>query len=546
MNIKLIKMFLLFLLSGTLTFAQEQQELAIGTPSAMVDLRTKEGVTLLKAQWSTVEAKIVPTLFRAAGPSKEDTSRFYPTGSEISTFDLKPRFGTPDFEQAKWEMIDANSLEKRRGTGKLAHVWYRIKITIPEKVAAFKTEGSRAFFEIVADDYSEVWLNGKINKTFGNKTGGTIAGFNARQRVWLGDNLKPNTEFDIVILVTNGPLADLPDNYNWIRSATIDFYKERPTYPVAGKIIPIDKEVEQILDTKQSVQKIASGFQFTEGPVWSPEGYLLFSDPNANVIYKYEPSTDNVSIYQTKSGYTGMDIGEYHQPGSNGLGIDLEGRVVACQHGNRRIVRFEKKGPVTVLADKSDGKKLNSPNDLVVKNDGSIYFTDPPYGLPNLFDDKRKEQKNQGVYRVKNGVAEQLAIDLGGPNGLAFSPNEQYLYVTNWDIRNIHNTKAIWRYEVTSTGTLKNGKEFFNMNNTEDEDGLDGIKVDLNGNLFVSAPGGIWIISSTGKFLGKVICEENPSNMAWGNDGKTLYITARTSLYKIRTNTGGKIATKSK
>jgi gluconolactonase len=208
-------------------------------------------------------------------------------------------------------------------------------------------------------------------------------------------------------------------------------------------------------------------------------------------------------------------------------------------------VRFEKKGPVTVMADKSQGKRLNSPNDLVVKGDGSIYFTDPPYGLPNLFEDKRKEQTNQGVYRVKNGVAEQLATDLGGPNGLAFSPDEKYLYVTNWDIRNIHNTKAIWRYEVTPSGTLKNGKEFFNMNNTEDEDGLDGIKIDLNGNLFVSAPGGIWIISSAGKFLGKIICDEHPSNMAWGDDGKTLYITARTSLYRIETKIGGKTAVKS-
>jgi gluconolactonase len=250
----------------------------------------------------------------------------------------------------------------------------------------------------------------------------------------------------------------------------------------------------------------------------------LFSDPNQNVIYKYDPITSNVSVYITKSGYAGMDIGERKQPGSNGLAYDKEGRLVVCQHGNRRIVRHEKKGPITVLSDNWEGKKLNSPNDIVLRSDGMVYFTDPPYGLPNFYNDKTKETPHQGVYAIINGKTILVAKDLGGPNGIAFSPDEKYLYVSNWDIRDIHKTKVIWKYEVQKDGTLKNGA---------------ALKIDNQGNIFSSAPGGVWIISPEGKLLGKITAPERPANMAWGGkDGKTLYLTAHSSLYKIETLTG--------
>lgn len=204
---------------------------------------------------------------------------------------------------------------------------------------------------------------------------------------------------------------------------------------------------------------------------------------------------------------------------------------------------MKKKGPVTVLADNIDGKRFNSPNDVLLKSDGSIYFTDPPYGLPDFYNDKRKELDYQGVFMIKNGKVSVVSKDLGGPNGLAFSPDEKYFYVTNWDIRDIHNTKTIWRYEVQSDGTLKSGRIFFDFNLTEDEEALDGLKIDKQGNLFVSAPGGLWIISSEGKLLGKIVTPERPANMAWGDaDGKTLYLTAHSSLYKIRVTTGGKFS----
>jgi len=239
----------------------------------------------------------------------------------------------------------------------------------------------------------------------------------------------------------------------------------------------------------------------------------------------------------TKSGYRGMDIGEYGQPGSNGLTLD-KGRLTINQHGNRRMVRMEKNGQLTVLADCYEGKRLNSPNDLVYKSDGALYFTDPPFGLPKFLDDPGKELPYSGVFRVApDGKQVQvLTTDLKGPNGLAFSPDEKYFYVDDWDPEK----KIIMRYEVKSDGTLSNGKVFFDMTSAEGEDALDGMKIDQKGNLYVSGPGGLWIISAEGKHLGTIVGPEHPHNFAWGDDdGKTLYLCAKTGLYRIRLNIPG-------
>ncbi|GAB3642523.1 SMP-30/gluconolactonase/LRE family protein [Spirosoma arcticum] len=525
--------------------AQEIRELAWGNATAVVDLRTPAGSELVKARWKTLNAQIVAAPFNAPGPSATDKMLLYPTGKSVSTFALEPRCGTSAFEQAAWQDVTATDLETRRGNGLLSHVWYRVRVTMPDKVGTFAVASSRIMFELVADDYSEVWINGKLRKSFGARANGVINGYNARQRVWLTDNAKPGDTVDLAILVTNGPVADLPDNYVWIRSATLDFYPAKPTpdlWKNLGQVTMVQEELKSVIDPAAKIQKIADGFQFTEGPVWHPDGYLLFSDPNANVIYKYDPTMGNVSIYMTKTGYTGFDIGDYHQPGSNGLAIDPTGHLIVCQHGNRRIIRDEIKGPMTVLSDGYGGKKLNSPNDLVIHSNGDVYFTDPPYGLPKAYADPRKETPHSGVYRIHNGKTDLLTTDLGGPNGIAFSPDEKYLYVSNWDIRDIHNTKTLWRYEVKPDGTLANGKVFFDMNQTDDDEALDGIKVDTKGNVFASAPGGVWIISPMGKYLGKIIGPERPANMAWGDDGKTLYLTAHTGLYKIATLNGGKLA----
>lgn len=527
-------------------FAQETRMLTVDKPQAIADLKTVEGASLVNAKWFVQEAHIRDIDFKAPGPGTNgDALPLYPTGSAIKTHTIHPQINAIDFENS-FRSIQPTDLEFRQGTGLVSYVWYKVELSIPAMIGKLNTDGTTAAFEITVDDYSEIWVNGKQSQGFGQSGNGLIAGYNTRNRVILTNNAKAGDKFSIAILGINGPMGKIPDNYIWVRNAVVDFYKELPSnkdWKDIGKIYTIDEKLNSIISPGTKVEKVADGFSFTEGPVWHPDGYLLFSDPNTNTIYRYNPVNHNVTVYMSHSGYTGADIGEYGQPGSNGLTIDKEGRLIVDQHGNRRVVRYEKKGPLTVLADKIDGKRFNSPNDVVLKSDGSIYFTDPPYGLPNNYQDARRELDYSGVFMIRNGKVSVVSKDLGGPNGLAFSPNEKYFYVTNWDIRDIHHTKTLWRYEVQPDGSLKNGKILFDWNITEDEEALDGMKVDKEGNLYVSAPGGLWILSAEGKLLGKIVTPERPANMAWGDaDGKTLYMTAHTSLYKIRVNTGGKFS----
>jgi gluconolactonase len=297
----------------------------------------------------------------------------------------------------------------------------------------------------------------------------------------------------------------------------------------------LDPALDALVPEDLTVEKLAGGFIFTEGPVWHPDGYLLFSDPNANTIYRWSPD-GQISVFRTKSGYAGLDIGEYGQPGSNGLTLDAENRLTINQHGNRRVIRVERTGAVTVLADRYESKRLNSPNDLVYRSDGTLFFTDPPFGLPKAFDDRRKELPFSGVFALVHGTVRLVASDLTGPNGLAFSPDERYLYVTNWDSAK----KVVMRYAVGADATLSDGRVFFDMTTAAGEDALDGIKVDEQGNLYVSGPGGLWILSPEGKHLGTMVPPEHPHNLAWGGeDGRSLFLTAQTGLYRIRLNVRG-------
>jgi gluconolactonase len=292
----------------------------------------------------------------------------------------------------------------------------------------------------------------------------------------------------------------------------------------------IDPGIDAIVPANPKAFKLAEGFQFTEGPVWLPAARLLFSDPNANRIYSYDPATKQLSVFKHASGYDGADIAEYRQPGSNGLTLDRHGRLTINEHGNHRVTRIEANGTTTVLAESFEGKRLNSPNDLVYRSDGALYFTDPPFGLPELFDDPRKQLPYSGVFLWQHGTLRLAAKDLKGPNGIAFSPDERYLYVANWD----EARKIILRYPVAADGSLGKGIEFFNMNGAPGGEALDGLKVDVAGNVYASGPGGLWILAPDGRHLGTVHLPRLPANFAWGDaDGKTLYLTARTALYRM-------------
>jgi gluconolactonase len=237
-------------------------------------------------------------------------------------------------------------------------------------------------------------------------------------------------------------------------------------------------------------------------------------------------------VFRSKSGYTGIDIGRYHQPGSNGLTFDPEGRLTICQHGNRRVIRVNPHGDTTVLADHFQGARLNSPNDLVYRSDGTLYFTDPPFGLPGVFADPAKELDFSGVFRARDGEVTLVSDELAGPNGIAFSPDERYLYVGNWDL----NAKVVMRYEIGPDGhPVGAGEVLYDMTAAPGEDAIDGIKVDVNGTLYVCGPGGIWVLSPDGEKLGVIRLPEDPHNLAWGDtDARGLYVTALTSVYRLR------------
>jgi gluconolactonase len=536
MSVRLVLgVLVVVLLGGPLVHAQK--DVLAEKPDAIVDLMTAEGVQLVQSQWRYSDAKVVEVNHHWPGAD------LGPTGPPNRTLDLVPHAGVSDFDDATWEVIEPTSLEKRRATGRLCFNWYRINVTIPDRIGSFDPTGSTVVFEIVIDDYAEIWVDGRLPLLLGQTGGQLIKGFNAPNRVILARNVRPGQQIQLAILGVNGPLSSPPGNFIWVRSASLDFYRAarfEEAREWGGVITRKDAALDAIVSPSAKFEKLATGFSFTEGPVWVPrkdgmEGYLLFSVPNDNTIYRMTADGE-ASVFRTKSGYSGFDIGEYHQPGSNGLTLDRQGRLTIDQHGNRRVIRVEPRGNITVLADRYDGKQLNSPNDLVYKSDGSLYFTDPPFGLPKVFNDPRKELPFSGIYRVADGKVQLVASDLDAPNGLAFSPDEKYLYVDNWNEKN----KIVMRYPVLPDGMLGKGTVFFDMTFVPGETALDGLKVDQQGNVYVCGPGGIWILSPEGKHLGTITPPEEAHNMAWGDeDGKSLYVTALSSIYRTRTNVAG-------
>jgi len=302
-----------------------------------------------------------------------------------------------------------------------------------------------------------------------------------------------------------------------------------------GKVIQSDQELDRILPKDAKLEKLRGGFGLLEGPVWSPNEFLLFSDMRKHIIYKWSPEA-GLSVFPAKTGFPDGNNERNNRSGPNGLAFDKEGRLTICEHGNRRVTRLERNGGLTVLAERYLGKHLNSPNDLVYRSDGLLYFTDPPFGLPGRDADPHKELPFSGIFLLSEGRLELVSDELRGPNGLAFSPDEKYLYIGN----DYERKKIVMRYEVLPNGTLSNGEVFFDAASATGADWLDGMKVDIEGNLYVASSRGIIIISPTGKHLGTIEGPEKPLNLAWGDsDWKTLYVTAPTGLYLIHLNIPG-------
>src|SRR6201997_4899836 len=314
---------------------------------------------------------------------------------------------------------------------------------------------------------------------------------------------------------------------------------------LAQDIQNLDPALDQLVGPDAKLERIATGFnKWTEGPVWTREGTLLFAEIPANNIDLWIPSK-GASVFMHPSGYAGAEPFKGPEPGSNGMILDPDGRVSVAGHARRNVWRMESLDPkaqITILADSYQGRKLNSPNDLVYKSDGSLYFTDPPYGLPTQSDnDPIKELQVSGVYRIpkafdqKPGTApvrDQLQLlikDLPRPNGIAFSPDEKYLYIAD------SGPRKLWmRYRVKSDGALTDAKVFYDATSDTRLGGPDGIKVDREGNLYGSGPGGIWIFSPEGKPLAVILIPERAANVNWGGaDRKTLYITASSSVYRV-------------
>jgi len=311
----------------------------------------------------------------------------------------------------------------------------------------------------------------------------------------------------------------------------------------------LDPSIDQIVPAEARLERIATGFTWVEGPVWLDDS-LFFAEIPTNSIRRWKPDS-GVSVFLTPSGYKGTAPYGGPESGSNGMTLDAQGRLTVAGHAQRDVYRFESidpNGPVTILADTYQGKRLNSPNDLVYRSDGSLYFTDPPYGLrTQKDDDPEKQLKVNGVYRIPHASdqkpdaeparaeLQQLVTDLTRPNGIAFSPDEKYLYVDNSE------PKKIWmRYRVLPDGKLTDARLLYDATSDQRPGAPDGMKVDVQGNIYSTGPGGVWIFSPEGKPLGTIVMPERSSNVAWaGDDRKTLYITASSSVYRVHLNIAG-------
>ena len=400
--------------------------------------------------------------FRAAGPDGQ------PTGAPVMTYDYTPKAGGADFDDSRWPAIAPAALMERRGRGRLSFVWYRLAVTIPERIGAYDPTGATVVFETAIDDYAEVWVDGELPRGVGQMGGSIVSGWNAPNRLVIGRNVRPGQKIQLAVFGVERPAVEPADQLRLDarrRGSTSCPARRRPKpstpQEINVEVARDDAEMDTIVGPNPKVFKLAEGFAFTEGPVYVPARQaLLFSDPNRNTIYEYTDA-GALSVFRTPSRlcrcrHRRLQAARLERPRPRPAGPPdhRRARQPTCHPASTRRSR-RRSSPI---ASRASG--CNSPNDLVYRSDGALLFTDPPFGLPKFAADPRKELPFSGVYqRDPDGRLRVITKELSGPNGLALSPDERVLYVGNWD----DNRKVVMRYERQPDGGYGAGRVFADL-----------------------------------------------------------------------------------
>lgn len=465
-----------------------------GPPDAVVDLRSDAGAALVGGIWRYADAFVVEVDFPSIGPD------LAPSGPPAATYDVVPHAEGADFDDSGWTVLAPPEVEARRSHGKVCFCWYRIAVTLPERLGGVATAGSTVVFEVVVDDYAEVWVDGALPVVLGQTGGGVAIGFNAPNRVVLTRDARPGQRFVLAVFGINGPLSASPRNFIWLRDASLDVYAPGRTsvaWEVPLSVQRRDAALDAVIAPGAVLEQLAGGFHGLGGAVWASAGHLLFSDVRANVIYRWAPH-GTVEVFRTKSGYAGVDIGALAEPGSDGLAFDPQGRLTICQRGARRVLRVEPHGNVTVLAD-----GLGVPVDCVYRDDGTLYVT-----------------ASTGLYKIDDRIT--LLADLTEPHGLALSADQRLLYVGAGDGVRCH-----------ALGGEGPGEVVLDLAALGARGPVRGLAMDSSGTLFACAGDGLWVVAPDTAVLGRLGLPDEPRGLTW--DDTALSITTATAVYRLRT-----------
>lgn len=456
-----------------------------GDPVAVVDLMNVAAADSVSVAWHFVDASIIEIDSNDPGPDLR------PTGPAVRSHDVSPRPRTPGWDDAAWTPVDPPSLSVRRGHGHFALGWFRTSITLPARIGETDTRGTTVVFEIVADDYSEVWVDGRLSASPGDAGGGPVSGFNAPNRVVLTRSAEPGHTYDIAVLAMNAPLSVSPPNFLWVRSAVLDVYRPATT-------------------DRTEVERIATGFSALAGMVWTGSA-LLFCDARANTIHRYDPREERIGVWRSHSGYAGADIGRYSEPGASALAVDANERVLITELGNRRLVRIERTAATTVLADRFEDAPLEGLRDVVLDAHETVWTAG-----------------SRGVLRVAaDGTVALVSHELIAPTALAISADGGALFVAD----GAPDHAVVLRHPILPDGSLGPSTVALDLRSTTREEALRDLLLDARGNLYVAGASGV-TIASEGRVLRAIPVDEPVLGLAWGEDAGTLFIAGRTSLYR--------------